>query len=189
MHIAAAFAEQESNGKNIYGHDDGGIYDTSFGPVTVDGVTYPKDANVPVSRTSYRVFLDKLLYPATGTRAKRPGVLSNGVGPMQITYWGYHWDARAAGIDLSDAAQNIRYGMQLVAGYLKGDYSRTSIEKAGTLYNAGTLKNGINDYGEEVADKAEKWKAALAGATVTVPDPETGEDETCLLYTSDAADE
>ena len=181
LHIAAAFAEQESNGKNIYGHDDGGIYDTSFGPVTVDGVTYPKGANVPVSRTSYRAFLDKLLYPATDTRAKRPNVISNGVGPMQITYWGYHWDARAAGIDLSNAAQNIRYGMQIVAGYLKGDYSRTSIEKAGTLYNAGTLANGINKYGIQIADKAEKWKAALAGATVTVPDPETGGSETVPL--------
>ena len=181
LHIAAAFVEQESNGKNVYGHDLRGIYDTTFGPVTVDGVTYPKGANVPVSRTSYRAFLDMLLYPATGTRAKRPNVISNGVGPMQITYWGYHWEARAAGIDLSDPAQNIRYGMQLVAGHLKGDFSRTSIEKAGTIYNAGSLANGVNSYGIKVADKAEKWKAALAGATVTVPDPETGEDETVPL--------
>ena len=33
LHIAAALAEQESGGQNIYGHDAGGVLSTLQGPV------------------------------------------------------------------------------------------------------------------------------------------------------------
>ena len=172
LHIAAAIVEKESGGKNVYGRDSGGIHSSRPNGVTVDGVTYAPGDLVPVSRDSYLVFLSRLLR-ADGSWT---GVKSNGVGPMQITYWGYHRDARRAGIDLSNPAKNIEFGLRILAGHLNGSYTQYSVERAGTLYNAGTLANGVNGYGRDLWVKSEAWRVRLAGSTIV--------DDDCLLYTS-----
>lgn len=164
LHIAAAIVEKESGGKNVYGRDSGGIHSSRPNGVTVDGVTYAPGDLVPVSRDSYLVFLSRLLR-ADGSWT---GVKSNGVGPMQITYWGYHRDARRAGIDLSNPAKNIEFGLRILEGHLNGSYTQYSVERAGTLYNAGTLANGVNGYGRDLWAKSEKWRVQLAGSTIVL---------------------
>lgn len=166
LHIAAAIVEKESLGRNIYGRDSGGIHSSRPNGVTVDGVTYAPGDLVPVSRDSYLVFLSRLLR-ADGSWT---GVKSNGVGPMQITYWGYHRDARRAGVDLSNPAKNIEFGLRILAGHLNGSYTQYSVERAGTLYNAGTLANGVNGYGRDLWAKSEKWRVQLAGSTIVDDD-------------------
>ena len=167
LHIAAAMIEKESRGRNVYGGDAGGIFSPRPNPVTVDGTTYTDPARVPVTRDNYLRFLSLLL--ETATRAKKPVVISNGVGPAQITFWGYHWDARQAGIDLSDAAQNIAFGLRILAGHLAGRTDQAGVEAAGTMYNAGTLQNGVNGYGRDLWVKAEAWRVLLAGSVVETP--------------------
>ena len=166
LHIAAALIEQESNGKNIYGHDWGGVFSTNPDAVTVEGVTYAKGANVPVTASNYATFLSRVL---TSDGRRNTAYTSNGVGPAQITYWGYHRDARDEGADLSDPLTNITWGLRILASYLKGSYTQASVEQSATLYNAGTLENGVNDYGRQVWVRAEKWRKALAGAAVSDP--------------------
>ena len=168
LHIGAAMVQNEtSTGLNIYGHDAGGIYSTAGRPVTVEGVTYASGANVPVTRTNYKAFLDQLLIG----NEKRTGVTSNGVGPTQITWWEYHRDARNSGADLSDPYTNLVWGFRILKGYLAGDYSKTSVEEAGTLYNAGSLNNGINAYGQRLWTRAEAWRVKLQGSVATPTTP------------------
>lgn len=155
LHIAAAFVEQESQGKNVYGGDPGGIFSTT-----------PRTA---VTRENYLTFLSRLLR-ADGTWT---GVTSNGVGPMQLTYWSIHRDARRAGVDLSDPTANITWGLTLVRGYLGGSSSQAAVQLAATRYNAGPEQTTVNWYGLEVWEKAEAWRVKLAGTTTTDPGGET----------------
>lgn len=160
LHIAAALIYKESRGLNIYGHDWGGVYSTASGPVTIGGTTYPTGSDIPVTRANYLSFLDLLL----SGNAQRPGVVSNGVGPAQITYYGFHVQARQDGVDLSDPLANMVFGLRLLAGYLGRDYTRTSVEEAGTLYNAGSLDNGVNAYGRSIWYLSEQYRKALVGS-------------------------
>ena len=77
--IAAAMIQKETGGKNIYGHDAGGVYSTLTGPVVVGGIVYEKGADIPVTWLNFVEFL----------RLVTAGAKSNGVGPAQITYSGY----------------------------------------------------------------------------------------------------
>lgn len=167
LYLAAALIRQESSGKNIYGNDWGGIYGT--------------DANTPasyekwVTEANYKTFLS-LLLREDGTL--RPNVTSNGVGPAQITYWAFHRDARAEGLNLADPEDNMFFGLRLFAEALGGDYSETSVKRAATQYNTGSGVGAPNAYGLAVWDWAVRYKAALAGASDTggttptpTPDP------------------
>lgn len=160
LHIAAALIYKESRGLNIYGHDWGGVYSTASGPVTIGGVTYPTGSDIPVTRANYESFLGMVL----NGDVPRPGVTSNGVGPAQITYPGFFVQARQDGVDLSDPLANMVFGLRLLAGYLGRDYTQTSVEEAGTIYNAGSLDNGVNAYGRSIWYLSEQYRKALAGA-------------------------
>ena len=160
LHIAAALIYKESRGLNIYGHDWGGVYSTASGPVTIGGTTYPTGSDIPVTRDNYLSFLGLVL----NGDVPRPGVTSNGVGPAQITYPGFFVQARQDGVDLSDPLANMVFGLRLLAGYLGRDYTRTSVEEAGTLYNAGSLDNGVNAYGRSIWYLSEQYRKALVGA-------------------------
>ena len=166
LYLAAAVIRQESSGKNVYGNDWGGIYGT--------------DANTPasyekwVTEANYKTFLS-LLIREDGTWTGRT---SNGVGPAQITYWAFHRDARAEGLNLAKPEDNMFFGLRLFATYLGGDYSESSVKLAATRYNAGPTVTSPNAYGNKVWDWAVRYKAALAGASDTggttptpTPDP------------------
>ena len=53
-HVALAFAQAESNGRMVYGHDAGGVHSTRDGAITVDGIEWPKGSNIPVTDASFR---------------------------------------------------------------------------------------------------------------------------------------
>lgn len=137
LYIAAALVEQESGGANVYGGDVGGFY--------------AQTPRKKVTKENYAVF-----YNAVVNRR----VTSNGVGPTQITYRTFHPDAKRKGLDLSDPYDNCVYGFTLFKSQLAAQGG--SIAKAGTLYNAGNLRHGINSYGYSLAKKAKAWKSRLS---------------------------
>lgn len=145
--IAAAFAQKESNGRNVYGNDVGGTF-AGAGEVTETNFA-----------EFYRLVVDN--------KQK-----SNGVGPMQITYPAYFPQARAEGLALWRPYDNFLFGLRIVARHLNGDYSVASLERAGTLYNKGNMTDGVNAYGKDLAVKANEWKALLEPTPTPRPDLE-----------------
>lgn len=138
MHIAAAFAQQESNGRNIYGHDIGGVF-------TVLG------KNIEVTKENYAIFYQKVVI-----EKKR----SNGVGPMQITYPGYFPVAKQQGFKLWEPHDNFVFGFKIIFASLNSDYSDNSLNRAAQRYNSGS-PTGAPSYGSSVVSKAKDWKAIL----------------------------
>lgn len=146
--IAAAYIEKESGGRNVYGNDYGGVYSTSD-PLR------PNPNNV--TEANFKAFERRVLDGAT----------SNGVGPCQITYPGFIKQAKEQGIRLWVPIDNIRFGFNLIKGYLRGKTDDQTIREAGTLYNAGNLLNGVNAYGDDLLRKAKIWRTRLEGQTMT----------------------
>lgn len=145
LHIAAAMVEKESSGGyNVYGNDGRGVY-SSTDPLG--------ERPVPnrVTATNYARFEQRVL----------AGAVSNGVGPTQITYPPYIRQAKEQGVRLWLPYENMRFGLKILAGHLRGLFDAAGIEQAGTLYNAGNLNNGINAYGRDLATKAAIWKTRL----------------------------
>lgn len=159
--LACALIEQESAGKNVYGHDSGGTYSTRDAEVVLDGVTYPRGSDVPVTEANYARFVALV---ASGAK-------SNGVGPAQITYRGYFPDAERRGLRLWLPEDNLTFGLQIIARHLAAG---RSIAEAGTLYNAGNLTAGVTAYGRDLETKTDTWRARLAtpptGGTMTTYD-------------------
>ena len=158
--VAAAVMEKETHGRNVYGNDAGGTFATPGAP------------DLEVTETNYAEF-----YELVVVQKQR----SNGVGPFQITYPGYFPQAKEQGLRLWEPVDNITFGLRLIARNLNGDHGTESIERAGTLYNAGNLTNGITAYGRDLAAKAALWLARLtlipaterledADATLRFPD-------------------
>lgn len=137
LHLAAALVEMESGGAVVYGGDVGGYFSQT-----------PRKA---VTEENYAQFYEAVVVN---------GAKSNGVGPTQITWKGFHSDAKSKGLDLSDPFDNCVYGFQLFKSHLEAQGG--NIAQAGTLYNAGNLRNGINPYGYRLAKKAQAWKEALS---------------------------
>jgi hypothetical protein len=144
-HLLALF-EQESRGLNIYGkHDEGGTFQGFKDPVT---------------ECNYRAFYHEVVIRG------RP---SNGVGPGQLTWRGYHEDMQAKGLKCWDLKQNMDYSAKIYWGYWlkarKAGWSvRSSIQWAGTWYNAGSDEDKIIDYGRALEAKAAKWRALIGVA-------------------------
>jgi hypothetical protein len=67
LSLACALVEQESGGRNIFGHD----------PVRFGQYGYRKDRTVKVTRRRYRRYL----------RLRKLGFGMQGVGPCQLTWW------------------------------------------------------------------------------------------------------
>lgn len=140
--IAAAFVEQESGGKNVFGHDAGGAY-SGGGTVT---------------QAKYNDFL----------RMVRAGHTSNGVGPLQITYPGYFTPRTAEVANLWQPEANIVFGLRIIKGYLAGKTDDTTINRAGQRYNSGS-PTGAPSYGASVLAKAKKWRGLLGTSTPATP--------------------
>ena len=147
LYIAAAFCQQESGGQNIYGHDAGGIFN------------YGSGTTVQVTEQNYADFYQKVVVERR---------TSNGVGPMQITYPGYFPQAKAQGLRLWVPVDNMVFGLNIIKGYLGGDYSEASINRAAQRYNSGSA-TGAPAYGSSVVLLARTWKNRLAGASTPVP--------------------
>lgn len=173
LYIAAALVLNESGGQNLFGADWGGIYSTNPNPQTFGSTTYTYPERVPVTQARYDTFLSLLLH-ADGSHTGRT---SNGVGPLQLTFYGFHRDARERGLNLADPADNIRYGLELLRDDfgLGTDYSQPSVEWAGTRYNKGPSYPEINDYGRRLWTRAEQYRVALGAAAdpgTPAPEPE-----------------
>lgn len=147
--IACAFVKKESGGRNIYGHDHGGIFSTATGPVRIGEAVYLKGADIEVTHANFGVFLIKMAC----------GLKSNGVGPMQITYAGELPDGRTGGffrqmledqdLDPAEPFDNMLFGFRKLKEYRRGQHSWAEV---GTLYNAGNLGHGVNQYGWDVVE-------------------------------------
>lgn len=148
LHIAAAFVAKESRGANVYGNDTGGVFATPGAP------------DMPVTRTNYAEFYRRVV---------DLGQRSNGVGPMQITYRGYHPRAKAQGIALWEPFENMVFGFRILMSSLGGDYSKSRIEHAGTVYNVGNINGGITAYGRGAYVQSEVWRGRFAEATTSRP--------------------
>ncbi|WP_371031282.1 hypothetical protein [Pseudoclavibacter sp. JSM 162008] len=135
--IAAAIIEKESNGANIYGHDRGGVFSS---------IGLGKPADNRVTEDNFRDFRRRIA----------SGETSNGVGPAQITWPGYFPQAERQGVRLWVAEDNIRFGLTIFAGHLRG---------SGDLVAAGHAYNGARQYGVDLANMVARWRERLAGAS------------------------
>lgn len=145
--VAAALAELESGGRNVFGRDRGGVFATPGAP--------------PVAVTRERV--------AELRRRVAAGETSNGVGPAQITWPPFFDRADAEGLDLAEPEDNLTLGLRILHEHAAGDLSTDGIERAGTLYNAGTLAGGVTGYGRRLARATRQWAGRLGE-----PGPEGG---------------
>lgn len=104
---AMTLLQMESNGRNIYGSDKGGML-AGFGTVNAENFL------------AFEYMVVKKLHA------------SNGVGPCQITYRGFFPQARNQGLDLSVPHDNMLFGFALLVKLHK---SKKTWEGAFTAYN------------------------------------------------------
>lgn len=140
LHVAFALIQMESWGKNIFGSDKGGMF-----------------KGLPVTEARFREM----------TAAVKKGHVSNGVGPLQITYKGFFPDAEKNHLQLWLPYDNYLYGFKLLNDLYK---STASWQRAGTRYNGSKI------YGVTFALRISQWKKRLSGATVTPPPRKTIEE-------------
>lgn len=136
--ILAAMIEKESGGKNIYGHDAGGVFSVA-------------GQNVEVTQANFTEFRRRVV---------DGGEKSNGVGPSQVTYRGY-WTAYPD-YPFWEPLANLKFGATLLLDLLDGDTSDASISSAGAHYNGGTSPNEkAVAYGADLLTKTNAWRASL----------------------------
>jgi hypothetical protein len=123
--VACALIEKESMGRNVYGHDVGGVF--SDLPATFE-----------VNEGNFQIFEYYVV-------AK--GHTSNGVGPCQITYRGFFPQMREERLCAWVPRDNMLFGMRLIKS-LKTTYG--SWEAAGTHYN-GSATYGA-DFAKKIAE-------------------------------------
>ena len=133
--VGCALMEQESMGRNVYGHDAGGA---------LSGFEKEVDAS------NFAVFRWMVM---------EKGQTSNGVGPSQITWagplrngvrsGGFFKRMEERGLLPYDVHDNMFFGVEL----LQRHFERTlSWESAGRLYNGST------QYGIDLAEKIVAWR-------------------------------
>ena len=149
--VACALIERETGGKNVYGHDAGGVF------------TVPWPGLVYVTEENYREFKRRI----------RAGEKSNGVGPSQITWPPYHYAAEDEGLKLWDPVDNIYFGLREFGKLWRS--RNWNLAEAATLYNKGNLSGGVNEYGNAIVTRTDVWGARLAGRSepVVTKDPAT----------------
>jgi hypothetical protein len=151
--VALALFEKETHGRNIYGHDVNGALSTHDGPVTLQGKTYPKGSNIPVTPSSAGIFL--LMIGA--------GAHSNGMGPAQITYAGDLPDGRTGGYFRQMLERGLRPWVVLDNMTFGLERLRAAYDSHGRSWQAaGTAYNGKASYGKDLAKKITTWSRRLA---------------------------
>lgn len=151
--VAFALLDMESEGVNFYGADKGGFF-----------AQRPKKLVTPENFAEF--------WQAVVVEGKK----SNGVGPTQITYNGrivkgkrvgsFFLDAKNQGLDLSDPADNMRYGFRKIKGYLT--------KYPNDMVKVGRLYNGKESYGVTFKRVVDEWNTRLAKATGTEEADVTG---------------
>jgi hypothetical protein len=149
--LACVILDKETDGRNIYGHDVGGIF------------TYPDGRNVEVTEANYAEFLRRLA----------AGETSNGVGCFQLTFRGYHIGSQsltALGYKAWIPADNIRYAIgRILAPSLKAGLARgLTIEQA--FWQTAKSYNGNTSYADDAIVRARTW-AATVGTSDMDPTP------------------
>ncbi len=132
---ACALLSKESGGRNVYGHDVGGVK--------------PQD---PPTARNFLSFLVKVMNGAT----------SNGVGPCQITYagslktghrdGGYFRQMAEQGLLPWVVEDNMLFGFRLLAAHHKAK---------GSWRAAGTAYNGKASYGADFVEQCNLWRERL----------------------------
>ena len=151
--LICAVIRKETSGRNVYGNDSGGVFSTPGAPdkdVTHDNF--------------HNEFLPRVL----------AGEVSNGVGPMQITFAGYRdkvtgkrdggffKEAANLGLDLSKVYDNVKFGIRKIRQYLKdagGVPTEAAVKSVGKRYNGATA------YGDALWDEYNLWVARLSETT------------------------
>lgn len=146
--IGAALMEKESNGRNVYGHDRGGVFSTE---------ALGKPPGNRVTKENYQEFRRRIAVP---------GSISNGVGPAQITWKPFFADADRRGMDLSDPSQNMQFGFDLFDDYL--------YNSGGDVVEAGRVYNNSLAYGIKLNEMVQAWRNRLRGATLETTGSEPG---------------
>jgi hypothetical protein len=123
FYVACALMQKESGGKNVYGHDKGGV---------LSG--YPDE----VSEENFKVFRYLVL---------EQGFPSNGVGPAQLTYKGFFEHMEELDLKAWDPYDNMLYGLRLIMQYYD-DFSNWA--NVGSMYN-GSPEYGL-DFARKVAE-------------------------------------
>ena len=130
-----ALIEHESGGRNAWGGADGPEATFSGCPL-------------PVTRDGYDLFFWLVV---------DRGRTSNGVGPAQITWRGFHADARARGYEIWRSADNIAYGLEHILLPALAD----SEDRGEGWWGAFRRYNGSGPRAEEYADRvmarADAW--------------------------------
>lgn len=134
FYAACALLEKESGGKNEWGHDHGGVFSGYPGEVTEAG---------------YRAFREFLAR----------GMTSNGVNACQITDKSHFPIMEARGLKPWVVLDNMIYGFELMAGDFKANGNNWT--KAGTVYNHGSMRDGIQPYGTDYLLKVIEWRHRL----------------------------
>lgn len=137
-YAACALLQMESNGRNVYGHDVGGV----------------RPGNL-VSASNFFEFIVQVMN----------GSIPNGVGPCQITYAGpLSPDGHRDGGYFRQMSErhlrpwiphdNMEFGFGIMAGHFKRTHSWA---KAGRLYNGSTA------YGTLFEKRVQEWHTRFFG--------------------------
>ena len=151
FHLALALVEGESGGRNIYGHDKGGVFSM---PPKADGAA----VYVDVTPANFVEFLTRVV----------GGEMSNGVGPAQITYagalrsghrdGGYFRQMATLGLLPWVPVDNIFFALSGILRPLLSKYDG-NVKAAGTVYNGGNNPDAAaRAYGIALAKRDEKWR-------------------------------
>lgn len=140
FYLLCALMEKESMGKNIFGHDKGGVFS---GP-----------GEKAVTETNFKEFYNRVV----GDRET-----SNGVGPLQITWRGFFPQMRDQGLKAWVPEHNMVFGSKLFMGYYnKHRTAGRSVSESIRL--AGVQYNGAEAYGSRLLDIANKWRDRIGDA-------------------------
>ena len=129
FYAACALFEKESKGRNCYGNDKDGA---------LSG--YPGE----VDESNFAVFRWLIL---------NKEMVSNGVGPAQITWKGYFAAMESQGLKPWIVTDNMRFGL----GLLLDHYNR----HGKSWFEAGKAYNGSAEYGRDLEQKVLAWKKRL----------------------------
>lgn len=149
--VMCAFLMQESaGGQNIYGHD-----------VDASGNPRPFWGHGEVTQANYEAYKkERDLGIVNASRFPKLGRRSQGVGPMQLTWWEFQDKADAQG-GCWDIYTNMLTGAQVIAGHYAVAKGKFSLETQRWHYVA--LKyNGKESYAVAMDARFAKWKSLLA---------------------------
>jgi hypothetical protein len=144
FYVWCALLDKESKGKNIYGHDKGGVFNVAGEKQVTEG--------------NFKEFYRRVVVN---------GETSNGVGPAQLTYRGFFPQMREQGLKAEVPYDNMLFGARLLNSYLArarrlhpGDVFRW----AGTWYNAGPNATRLKQpYADDLAGLVSTWNGRVGG--------------------------